>query len=299
MKKIYKLLIICIGSLLISNCSTEDKTIDEVRDNTTKGAVLKTIKENSTFNFFDTSSSWSITVEEQDALKGGLFSQIKLYGKHTTNGVTTAEKLIKTIAASTFSPGPYGYPRGKISATLSEVLTILNIAPGGYTTSDKFTMRAELELTDGRKFTAGNSGGTITGGSFFSSPFIYSAQFFCPFNDVSNFNGDYKVVTDAWADYTPGSIVPVVYNAANGLFKFRILNSNNPALVNTSSYYEVTVKQSDGTVTVVSNETLDYGGGFTTNATGTGSIGSCTGDINLILNFSGSAQKQAFNLVKN
>jgi hypothetical protein len=299
MKKIYKTLIIAMSSILITNCSTEEKAIDEVNNNFTKGAVLKTIKEDATFDFFNTSSTWSVNLEEQDELKGGLFSKIKLYVKHTTNGVTTAEKLLKTVPASAFSPGPYGFPRGVISVTLSDVLAILNIAPNGYTTSDTFAMRLELELTDGRKFSAENSGGTVVGGSFFNSPFAYTALFFCPYTDASKYNGDYKVITDTRNNYPIGSIVPVVYNTANGVLKFRILNSNNPVLVNTSSYYEVTIDDSDDTVTVVSNEDLNFGGGVLTKVTGTGSIGSCSGDINLILKFSDSPKKEEFNLVKN
>jgi hypothetical protein len=298
MKKVYKILIIIISSLFIVDCSTEDKSIDEVRDNTSKGAVLKTIEEESTFNFFDPSSSWSITVEEQDVQKGGLFSKVNLYSEFTANVNNTPEKFIKSIPSSSFSSGPFGFPRGKVSVTLSEVLAVLNVAPGSYTTDDTFTMRLELELTDGRKFSSKNSGGTVVGGSFFNSPFIYSAPFFCPYSDASKYNGNFKVVKDTRKNYTIGDIVPLVYDVANGKLVFRILNSNNPKLVNKSSFYEVTIKQADNSVTVKSSEDLDFGGGPLIKVTGTGSVGSCSGDINLVLTFSDSPRQEEFNLVK-
>lgn len=59
----------------------------------------------------------------------------------------------------------------------------------------------------------------------------------------------------------------------------------------------VTVNPEDGTATVTSNEPFDYG--VPIDVTGSGSVGTCTGSINLSLNFVGYATNQAFNLVKN
>lgn len=301
MKKIFNLLFFSFAIIFFYSCSYEDKVIDQVFDGTTSGVTLRTVIVNSSnFNFLDTSSEWEVTVEMRGVNEKNSPRQVNLYVNHTTGGVTSAEILLKTFPASTFeAAAPYGLPNAKLSASFAETLTALSLSSGSYTTSDKFNMRLELVLEDGRTFTNTNASGTVTGGSFFSSPFTYSVQFACPLDDASLFNGDYKVTVDAWADYSVNDIVPVVYNAANGTLKFRILNTNNPFLVNgATTYYEVTVDPANGTCTVVSNATLDYGGGFLTNVTGTGNVGSCTGDINLNLNFSGSSQNQAFSLVK-
>jgi hypothetical protein len=301
MKKIINLLLFSFTITFFYSCSNEDKLVDQVVDQTTHGVTLKTIKKDSpNFNFLDTASKWEVTVELRGTNEVTRAKEVKLFVKHTTNGATSAEKLLKTFPVSVFTAAaPYGLPNAKLSTTFGETLTVLSLAPGSYTASDKFTMRLELVLEDGRIFTDTNASGTVTGGTFFSSPFTYSVQFDCPLADTSLFNGNYKVVVDAWVDYAPGAIVPVVYNVANGQYKFRILNTNNPFLVNAATtYYEVTVNPANGSATVVSNATLDYGGGFLTNVTGTGSIGSCTGDINLSLNFSGSSQNQTFSLVK-
>lgn len=109
----------------------------------------------------------------------------------------------------------------------------------------------------------------------------------CPLDDASAFTGDYTVVTDDWADYAPGEIIPVEYNPdVDGLYSFRVRNTNNPYIDNpTTSYFLVTVNPDDATVTVQSNENLLYTGFDTIDVTGTGTVGSCTGDINLTLTF--------------
>ena len=301
MKKIFSLLIFSFVITFLNGCSNEDKVIDQVFDQTTSGVTLKTVKQDSpNFNFLNKASAWETTVELRGISEINKVKEVKLFVNHTTNKVTSKEVLLKTFPISAFVKAPpYDFPNAKLSATFGETLTSLSLTDGKYTANDKFQMRLEVILEDGRTYSNTNSSGTITGGSFFSSPYIYSVQFSCPLNDASLFNGNYKVTVDAWSDYAIGAVVPVVYSVTNGQYKFRILNSNNPYLVNTFSYYEITVNPSDGKVTVVSNETLDYGGGFKTNVTGSGSVGSCTGDINLTLNFSGSSQNQNFSLIKN
>jgi hypothetical protein len=301
MKKIFNLVLFSFAISFFYSCSNEDKVTDQVFAGIKSGVTLKTIKVDSpTFNFLDTSSKWEATLEMRGTNNDNRAKEVKVYVKHTTAGVTSAEKLLKTFPASVFvNAAPYDLPNAKLSATFAETLAALSLVPGKYTAADKFTMRLEVVLEDGRTYTDANASGTITGGSFFSSSFAYTVQFACPLTDASLFNGNYKVTVDAWQDYAIGDIVPVVYNAANGSLKFRILNTNNPYLVNkANTYYEVTVNPTDGSCTVISNETLNYGGGFLTNVTGKGSVGTCTGDINLTLNFSGSSQNQNFSLVK-
>ena len=191
--------------------------------------------------------------------------------------------LSKPFPKATFQGGPTTCP-GAMSGFPSRQ----------YESTDFFTIRLELVLTDGRTFSAASAGDTVSGGSFFSSPFTYSAQFFCALADASAFNGNYIVVTDAWADYGAGDVVPVQFDSG---YTFRILSTNNPYINNTTTaYMEVTIDPTDGSVTVVSNEDFDYG--VPIPVEGAGSVGTCTGDINLVLNFVGYATNQGFTLVK-
>jgi hypothetical protein len=305
MKKYIKNLtyyLFAFGIVLLHSCTSDESVPGNVKDGTTQGAVLRTIKVNqSTFNFFDTSSKWSVTLEEQDSQGGSLFSEIKLYTTQTTNGVARAEKLVKTIPASNFTKGDNGYPVGEVSITLAETLSKLGVTVGGYKTDDKFSMRLELVLTDGRIFSSVNASSTVLGGVYFSSPFKYSVQFFCPLANASSFNGTYKVTYDGdWQDYSTGDLETVQYIATDGLYTFRILNKNRPYIVNgATSYLIVKIDPVTAIATVTSNQPWDYGGGFITTVTGSGTVGSCTGDINIKLNFSGSLQNAGFRLIKN
>ena len=302
MKNLLKKIIIYSFPLLLVNCSTEDKTIDIVLDNANSGATLRTIEEKQkAFDFNDTASQWIVTLEQQDSSNGQNFSSINVYASHTSGNVTSKEVLVKNIPATNFSKtGFNGYLRGDVSTSLAETLVALNLSSGEYFSSDKFNIRLEVVLKDGRTFSAKNNSPRILTGTYFKSPFEYSVQFSCPLADASIFNGDYKVVADAWADYASGDVVPVVHDSANGLFQFRILNTSNPYLVNgASTYIIVTVDPTDSSVKVTSNEPWDYGGGFITTVTGDGSVGSCTGDISLSLDFSGASSNQTLSLVKN
>lgn len=176
-----------ITSGLVSlSCSTEDKLIDQLFDNVERGAVLRTKSvSGNTFNVLDTSSEWSVELEEQDEENGGLFQEIKLYGSLIDNtpdgGITDVdEALIKIIPASSFSTegSPFGFPRGTVSTTFQEVLDALGLISGQYDGGDQIILRLELVLTDGRSYT-NDAGGTVSGGSFFSSPFQYSNLLVC------------------------------------------------------------------------------------------------------------------------
>jgi hypothetical protein len=292
----YKIVAVLLALFLMQSCETDLKTIDEVYKNIERGAVLRTVEIiNPTFDFNNTSSQWIITVEAQDVEDGKLLSEIRVYSTFVNDGTSETEVLVKTISATDFTNGPFGFPRGDIVVSLQEVLDKSGLRQGDFKSSDSFTIRLESVLKDGRTFTSTNTVGTITGGSFFSSPFQYSVQFFCALEDASIFNGNYIVTFDAWADYEAGQIVPVEFVSG---YTFRILTVNNPYINNPGAcYMEVTINPDDGSATVTSNECFDYGPGFCLDVTGSGSVGTCTGDINLILDFGGYTDN-GFSLVK-
>ncbi|WP_190810278.1 hypothetical protein [Flagellimonas sp. S3867] len=301
MKNTSKYAVLSIAIILLASCSTDDKLIDEVDATVGRGLVLRTLSVNSgTFDFFDTSKSWSVTLEAQDVENGNLLTEIDVFITFVDDGNAGTETLVKTISADSFSLGPFGFPRGEVAATLDEVLSALGLQDGDYDSADSFSVRLVAKLSDGREFT--NRGkGTVLNGSFLNSPFAYSVQFFCELTDASLFSGNYTVTADAWADYLGGEVVPAEFlPSEDGDFTFRLPNTVRPFVVNTAtSYLLVTIDPATGKVTVSSNEPWDYGGGFFTTVTGDGTIGTCTGDINLSLDFSGSSQNQAFTLVKN
>lgn len=294
--KVYSVLLLLAFGF---SCSTEEKTVDDVIETTPRGAILRTISIPSpTFNFTDATSKWEVVVEEQDVEKGGLLDEVEVYVQLLSPNGNSSEALAKTVTASEFSTGPFGLPRANISLVLSDVLTLLGLEEGEFLSSDQFNIRLNLKLTTGQSFTQGDTNPNIAGGQFFSSPFFYRAQFFCPIDEAPDlFTGTYTVVTDIWADYAPGAQIPVVLG--EDPYTFRILSTNNPFIGNPdTSYIEVTINPIDGTVIAASNEPFDYGGGFLIPVTGDGRVGACTGDITLSLDFGTFGIDQALVLTK-
>ena len=296
-KYIKQITLLIIGLILVQSCDSDEKTIDFVFDNVTNGATLKTIDPiNPTFDFFDPSVEWEMLVEFRDHLEGTSLSEVRIYATHIGVDGNSSEGFISTIPESEFAVGPSGFPQGILHTSLMETLDALGLSEGEYGNTDQFRIRLDLVLNDGRVFT-NNASGNVSGGSFFSSPFQYSVQFFCSLTDASLFDGTYIVTNDVWADYNPGDEVPVIPDE-NDPLSFRILSTNNPFILNpNTSYMLCKIDPVTGDVTVTSNEDFDYGGGFLLPVTGTGNVGTCTGDINLILDF-GAFTNQAFNLVK-
>jgi len=283
MKNIFKYIsLLTISLVLFQSCEEGDQTVDYVFDNVTRGATLKTLEIISpNFDFGDPSVEWSVLVEYRDHVDGTNLSEVGVYVTHVGANGASPEVFVKSIPESDFTgngPAPESFPQGEVKATLSEVLTALGFQEGDYEATDQFQIRLELVLKDGRSFT-NNASGNVAGGSFFSSPFAYSAQFFCNLTDASLFDGNYVVVVDTWADYGAGDIVPVIPDPDIPL-AFRILSTNNPFIANTGSAYMLcTINPEDGSITVESNEPFDYG--VDIDVTGSGTVGTCTGDITI------------------
>ena len=184
MKNIKKYLILAMG-LLVMACSTDDKLVDIVEENVGRGLVLRTVNTiSSSYNIFDTSSEWGVTLEVQDEEGGSLLSEVRVFIAFTDNSTTggddsKAESAFTTIPASAFSVGPFGFPRTDLTVSYSDALAANGLTTADIEGGDQFNFRLEAQLTDGRVFT-NNANGTVLGGSFFSSPFAYVSTVVCP-----------------------------------------------------------------------------------------------------------------------
>ena len=294
-KYIYKIFALLVAFTLMQSCETDNKVVDYIFDNIERGAVLRTIEtQSATFDFNNTSSQWGITIEEQDIENGKLLAEVKVYSTFVNDGVSGAEQLVKTITASSFTEGPFGLPRADIAVSLQEALDKAGLKKGDYDVADTFYIRLELVLTNGSIFSDTNLSGTVAGSSFYVSPFGYSVQFFCALNDASIFNGTYVIDVDDWADYAPGDLIQVQYVSG---FKFRILSTDNPFIDNPGgAYMEVTVNPDDASIVLTTPVCFIYGGEEVC-FTGTGSVGSCTGTIDLVITYGGYG-KGAFKIHK-
>jgi hypothetical protein len=223
----------------------------------------------------------------------GEISSMDLIGYYTKNGV---------VSKGTLKTGITTFPSDVHinKSDLFNAFTVLNTA-SDVDILDQLIISAELTLKNGTILKMySDTGKPLFGGDISNSSLFKVSQTYivsCPLADASLFNGDYKVVVDDWADYSVGDIIPVVYNRANGTYTFRILNKNNPYISNAASSYMICViDPATAKVTVTANEEFNYGPSYGP-TTGTGSVGSCTGNINLKLAF-GPYGGYNFNLIK-
>lgn len=97
------------------------------------------------------------------------------------------------------------------------------------------------------------------------------------------FIGTATIVTDDWADYSPGD--PIEIEAGANENEFWIRAYDNPYISNPdTAYMIVTIDPATGNATVMSNEDFQYGCSEG-DVTGTGSVNACAGTIDLVLTF--------------
>jgi len=205
--------ILGVSTLLISSCDDGDKVIDTVFDETTRGAILRTIEADGIFDRFDTSTTYGFTFEEQDYEDGDLLEKVDLYisfeDNTEANGDSTVDEiLIETFLPADFTDGEFGLPRASYETTLANALSQLGLVEGDFDGGDAIQFRLILTLTDGRTFTNDDSTGTITG-SFFNAPYFYAPIIKCiPPAPVA---GEYTIeMEDSFGDGWNGASIDVV-----------------------------------------------------------------------------------------
>ncbi len=188
--KLFKktLLPICILAIFFTACEDSDQVVDGIVDNVERGAVLRTIEVVSNeIPIGNDESNFAVDLEIQDTENGTLVQSVEVWLGFRDNSVaeggtdfsTTEEVLSETIDTSDFMIGEFGLPRFSYMITLPELVSALPISNSTVDGSDQFTIRFELVLVDGRRFSFADNSGTLTG-SFFSSPFLYTATVVCP-----------------------------------------------------------------------------------------------------------------------
>ena len=168
-------------------CESSNKTIDDVFADVTRGAVFRSTTDPAevaaqSFNFDDTSSSYSVAFEVEDNAEGALLQDVDVYTSfnNAVDGTSTDETLVTTLPVSAFTTGADGLPTITVDLTLGELASALGLTASDYTGGDSFKIRYSLNLTDGRVFSSGNLNSTVSGGSYFRSPFEYTIPLVCP-----------------------------------------------------------------------------------------------------------------------
>ena len=213
----------------------------------------------------------SITVNEY----GSPADKIKIY---VTKGSTTLDrskwKLIKEVPYS-------GETLLEVKAT--EIATALGIPPSGLETGATYTLYNQVITKDGRSFDVANTFADFAGNSNYNMALVWAAVVVCPYN-ATGFAGNFEVVEDGWADYSPGDVVQVVAGPGANELTF-------PAIYLTSPARPVVIKidPTTGAATMASQDYGDYPsyGIFNIKARTVGTnnwVFSCVGTISLKLN---------------
>jgi len=214
MRNIFKFLFASLFVVTFS-CVDSENTIDTVLDYET-GAVLRTISvNNAVLNSSDPTSTFSVTVEEQDEADGALFLQVNVYAQlkdlTADNGNSSTDFMyVRSMPASEFDTGPVGLPRGTVELAFGDAAAAMGVGPNDYAPGDVVVVGLEVELTDGRTYDWTSAAGIITGG-FFSSPFKYNALLTCSPMPGTYVVDMYDSYGDGWqtGDYNHGLDVDI------------------------------------------------------------------------------------------
>ncbi len=219
MRKIKTYLMFAIGFVTAISC-TEEKIVDQVQDTVGRGLVLRTVANlSTTYNLLDPSSTFGVTLEAQDSENGNLLTEVRVFAQFVDNTIindndlSSSEALVLTIPASQFTTGPFGFPRADLVVALNDALASTGIDFAIVDGGDAISFRLEAQLTDGRVFT-NRAAGTVANGSFFSSPFAYSAGINCI--PVTPVTGDYQLnLTDLYGDGWDGAFITVTIDGTD------------------------------------------------------------------------------------
>jgi len=180
MKKISKFILsFALVAAVLSGCDDGDALVDQIVDDTTRGAILRTRANTGSFDIFRTDDTFSLTIEEQDQENGDLLDRVEIALSFTDNNDgngddSVASVLFRTLEKGDFSLSERGLPEATTSFTLAEALAGLGLTLPQVLPGDAITANLTLFLTDGRTFSRADASGNVTGGSFFASPYRYT-----------------------------------------------------------------------------------------------------------------------------
>lgn len=182
MKQYFLLALLGVGSL---SCKTDMVSRIEPAD-IENGGYIRTVTPypvgNSTFSVSKANlggTKMEFVAEAVTPNQGALFAAydltIRFVDATPTNGTTPSTTVaLRSIPASAFTKdATTGYPRATIAVTGTEALTATKLTATDITNGDRFEINGTMKLTNGKTFTAANTGANITGGAFYSSPFFY------------------------------------------------------------------------------------------------------------------------------
>lgn len=244
-----------LATSLFFSCTEADNVIDEVFEETQRGAILRTLQVTSNELPIGTSdAAFGVDLEIQDEENGELVENIEVFVRFRDNTIeeggtdfSKAEVALGTIASSTFEQGPI-LPRTSYNVGLGEMQSALSLTDSNVDGGDEFVIRFELVLSDGRTYSVAQNSATLTG-SFFASPFQYTATVVCPPTAPTAGTWTFETV-DAYGDSWNGASLNVSIDGADPIV---IANTDADGIGNGSAPNETiiyTVEVPSGSETI-------------------------------------------------
>jgi hypothetical protein len=239
--------LLAVASLMFTSCDEGDAVVDSVTSNTSRGAILRTINiVSNELPIGVADGFFGVDLEIQSENDGKLVSSVDVYASFRDNtpdngkGETTPESMVENIATTGFEIGEFGLPRFSYEVTLPTLLSATGVPESDIDGGDQFRVRFELVLTDGRRFSFDQNSGTLTG-SYFSSPFLYSATIVCPPTPPTPGTWVFST-TDAFGDSWNGASLDVSLDGGARTSITNIDDGTRPYASNTQIYdFEVPV----------------------------------------------------------
>ncbi|EAQ99960.1 hypothetical protein [Maribacter sp. HTCC2170] len=221
MKRIIKLIALPCILLGFISCEDEDKARITPYADETQGAFLRTIDAGGVINRTDIAgSSYSITGELVAASNDDVSNveiMVEFVDRTTDDDPGTNDDesidpvLVASADVSTFVSNSNGLPETTFDIGISDATTALGLDLGDIEGGDQFLFWVVINMQDGTKFEKGNSGDSVTGELFFSSPMVYTGSVVCilPMPPA----GDWIIeMVDSYGDGWDGAFITATIN---------------------------------------------------------------------------------------
>lgn len=192
------------------SCAQSDNAIDQVLDNLTTGAALRTITiKNLVVDTSDLSRPITLTLEYQNGADPTGLESVNLFitfeDRTLENGNSSRPKqLFRTLEIEDFTAGPNGFLRTEIVISTDALFTAFSLDSTLISCTDKFVLDLDLNQTNGQTFNNGNTSLPIVGlGSAIDSPFSYDIYVVeTVFDDLFTGGYGYTSIQDGFAGPT-------------------------------------------------------------------------------------------------
>jgi hypothetical protein len=201
MKKL-KYLYLLVGAMFIATSCTDFVDPAIPYDGFETGTYLKTITPPAAHNFFDLDNAkFNVVLECHAVDKINNVKTVDVMIRHRRGNTLSPEVKLTTLEGSAFTTtADSRWPRGSVSATVTEVLTKLGKSKTDLNGGDFIEYRLILNTLDNKVFTNTNLSGNIVADPYYNSPFLYRVAVVCPSDLAGTYDYVTKEITGSVAD---------------------------------------------------------------------------------------------------